>query len=246
MAGAALGDKYLRFTWQAWRLVTSTFVSRGRPGTSRVQQAVEFKVSPTQYGFRPNKSTAHATFLIRRLRDWAEQKHAQFYLALIDWEKAFDKVLHDKLFASLTRLGLSQHFISAIKALYQSPTFYVQDEYGKSAVRSQNTGIRQGCPLSPYLFLLVMTCVDADVKRRCSNTVVDARVPGVHFDAVFYADDTILFSTDPDALNELLHHIEDGSQHYGLKINRGKCHSIHMYHDSAIHFQDQTPLVKNS
>ena len=143
---------------------------------SRVQQAVEFKVSPTQYGFRPNKSTAHATFLIRRLQDWAEQKHAQFYLALIDWEKAFDKVLHDKLFASLTRLGLSQHFISAIKALYQSPTFYVQDEYGKSAVRCQNTGIRQGCPLSPYLFLLVMTCVDADVKRRCSNTVADARV----------------------------------------------------------------------
>ena len=89
-----------------------------------------------------------------------------------------------------------------------------------------------------------MTCVDADVKRRCCNTVFDARVPGVHFDAFFYADDTILFSTDPDALNELLHHIEDCSQHYGLKINRGKCHSIHMYHDSAIHFQDQTPLVK--
>lgn len=50
-----------------------------------------------------------------------------------------------------------------------------------------------------------MTCVDADVKRRCSNTVVDARVPGVHFDAVAYADDTILYSTDPNVLNELLY-----------------------------------------
>ena len=33
VAGAALGDIYLRFAWQAWHLVTSTFVSRGRPGT---------------------------------------------------------------------------------------------------------------------------------------------------------------------------------------------------------------------
>ena len=34
VAGVALGDIHLRFTWQAWHLVTSTFVSRGRRGTN--------------------------------------------------------------------------------------------------------------------------------------------------------------------------------------------------------------------
>ena len=33
VAGVALGDIHLRFAWQAWHLVTSNFVSRGRPGT---------------------------------------------------------------------------------------------------------------------------------------------------------------------------------------------------------------------
>lgn len=79
------------------------------------------------------------TFLLRAAAEPSltvlEQKHAQFYLALIHWEKTFDKILHDKLFTSLTRLGLLQHFISAIKALYQCPTFYVQDEYGKFVIR---------------------------------------------------------------------------------------------------------------
>ena len=102
---------------------------------ARIQKAVEFKVSPTQYGFRPNRSSAHATYLIRRLQDWSEQKNAQFYLALTDWEKAFDKVQRSKLFASMRRLAFSHHFISTIKALYQSPTFYVQDEYGKSELQ---------------------------------------------------------------------------------------------------------------
>ena len=41
---------------------------------SRIQQAVDPKLTNTQYGFRPKRSTAHATFVVRRLQDWSEQK----------------------------------------------------------------------------------------------------------------------------------------------------------------------------
>ena len=116
--------------------------------------------------------------------------------------------------------------------------------YGTSLTKSQLTGIRQGCPLSPYLFLLVMTCVDHDVQRLCSKNVTNSRIPGVEFDAVFYADDTILFSTKPRALNELLKHMENCSERYGLKINRRKCHTLHMQREASIHFQDNTVLHK--
>ena len=102
---------------------------------NRIQRAVECKVTSTQYGFRPNRSTAHATYLIRRLQDWSEQKNASFYLALIDWEKAFDKVQHSKLVDSMSRLGFSDHFIDSIRSIYQSPTFYVQDAYGRSQIK---------------------------------------------------------------------------------------------------------------
>ena len=58
---------------------------------------------------------------------------------------------------------------------------------------------------------------------------------------VYCEDDTILFATSPNALNELLAHIEDSSEQYGLKINRGKCHSMHMYENGAIHFKNGDP-----
>lgn len=211
---------------------------------ARIQSAVEFKVSPTQFGFRPRRSTAHAAFIIRRLQDWSEQKNSELYLALIDWEKAFDKVHHSKLLLAMDRLGFSEHFLRVISSLYDSPTFFVQDQYGTSLTKSQLTGIRQGCPLSPYLFLLVMTCVDHDVQRLCSKNVTNSRIPGVEFDAVFYADDTILFSTKPRALNELLKHMENCSERYGLKINRRKCHTLHMQREASIHFQDNAVLHK--
>ena len=96
--------------------------------------------------------------------------------------------------------------------------------------------------MSPYLFLLVMTCVDTDANQFCPELVFNARIPGVQFDTVFYADDTVLFSTQPIALNELLSDMETCWEYYGLKINRRKCHSIQMYHDADIHFHDGTPL----
>ena len=82
---------------------------------ARIQLAVEHKVSPTQFGFRPGRSTSQATFLVRRLQDWAEQKGNPFYLTLIDREKAFDKVPHCKLFDSMLGLGFTEHFIKMVK-----------------------------------------------------------------------------------------------------------------------------------
>ena len=40
---------------------------------------------------------------------------------------------------------------------------FIEDEYGASNVKIQSAGIRPGCPLSPYLFVLLMSVVDRDV-----------------------------------------------------------------------------------
>ena len=53
---------------------------------------------------------------------------------------------------------------------------------------------RLECPLSPPVFLLVMTCADDDVRSRCYRHIFGSRIPGIEFDTAYYADDTILFS----------------------------------------------------
>ena len=63
--------------------------------------AVSHETTKTQYGFRPGMSTSHAIYIIRRIQDFAESKSSKLSLALLDWEKAFDKIQHDKLILAL-------------------------------------------------------------------------------------------------------------------------------------------------
>jgi len=74
--------------------------------------------------------------------------------------------------------------------------------------------------------------------------VSNGRIPGLEFDMVYYADDTILFSTDNRALNELLHLTETVSSKYGLCLNKNKCVAIQMNNDGSVHFDNQEPLPK--
>jgi hypothetical protein len=159
----------------------------------RMQNAIESHLSNTQYGFRPRRSTSHAIYVIRRIQDFAEAKGTRLSLALLDGGKAFDKVQHDKLIMALRKMGFSQHYCDIIQNCYEEPTFFVKDAFGTSQVKRRSSGIRQGCPLSPYLFVIVMSCVDFEIRMNSSRWVQNGRIPNVDFDMIYYADDTIIF-----------------------------------------------------
>ena len=150
------------------------------------------------------------------------------YISVLDWEKAFDEIDRDALLSALKRLDIDQHFVEVPKDCYKHPTFYVQDDYSKSDTKKQLSGIRQRCPISPYLFVLVMACIDHDVRLEISQETKENRLPRIDFDSVYYADDTILFSRDKKSLEELLEPFENISRSYGLKLNREKRVALNM------------------
>ena len=141
-----------------------------------------------------------------------------------------------------TYSGSKEDGFEVIQNCYSNPTFFVKDAC--SSNKRQHAGIRQGCPLSPYLFILVMSRINHDIQANASTRFRNARIPGLLFDMVYYADDTIVFSTDNRALNELIRLTETVSSRYGLKLNKDKCVVIQMNNNGQVHFDNGGPLPR--
>jgi hypothetical protein len=175
-----------------------------------------------QYGFRKKRGTRDAIHCIRRIIDKGESTRTPTILVLLDWEKAFDRVSQEGMLKAMERLNVDAKIIRVIRAMYNNPTFMVEIDGVESGWHPQRTGIRQGCPLSPYLFVAFMTVLMHDVQRRQAVKDRDRRVKGANFDEVLYADDTICVSEDAAAMNRILKNIEEEGAKYGMKLNYKK------------------------
>ena len=93
-----------------------------------------------------------------------------------------------------------------IKQLYKNPKFKIEIEGESSKWKNQETGIRQGCPLSPYLFLLIMTVMfhDIHLDEELEEELEENQVIGAMIHELLYADDTIIYSRNPQTLTKLI------------------------------------------
>ena len=204
----------------------------------RLEKALEHLITSTQFGFRKSKSCAHALHIVRRIIDYAEMCSENVITIFLDWEKAFDKVDHKRLVEALRRLKIPEHYLDIIQNLYENPCFQAKYDNDKSEFKKQEAGIRQGCTLSPYLFILLMTVLMHDVKTQAKPKIKNTKIPGLKENAVLFADDTTLVATSTIAAKALLHEVEFQSEFYGLALNKSKCIYFAINKNNNIHFLD--------
>ena len=74
----------------------------------------------------------------------------------IDAEKAFDKIQHRFMIKTLQKVGIEGTFLKIIQAIYDKPTANIVLNGEKLKAFPLRSGTRQGCPLSPLLFNIVL------------------------------------------------------------------------------------------
>jgi hypothetical protein len=93
--------------------------------------------------------------LAQEAQDWAEESNQDLVLLLLDFEKAFDRIEWSFLFEALAKLGFCPQWIRWVNSLYGSATSAIKLNGVEGSTFPLARLVRQGCPLSPYLFIMV-------------------------------------------------------------------------------------------
>ncbi|CAI5462501.1 unnamed protein product [Closterium sp. Yama58-4] len=157
---------------------------------NRIKVVLPKVISGNQFGFLPGRSLADAVSLVADAIDAAEQEDEDWLLLLVDFQKAYDSVSRDYLFTTLGNMGFSEKFTRWVKGLHDGAATRVLLNGWIGERVEMDKGVRQGCPLAPYLFLCAVEPLCQEIERR----KLGVRKRGVKgsLDYIGYADDTTL------------------------------------------------------
>ena len=177
--------------------------------------------NPSQFGFRDNHGTVDCIFILHSIIQSVIYNKAKLYCAFIDYEKAFDTVIHEALWIKLVQSGLSCKMLNMIKAIYRKVTSCIKNARDMTYTDffDITLGVKQGEPLSPLLFIIFINDISESIDFQ------NLSGQDLHMLSVFlllFADDIALFTTDPESLQKQLDAIYKYSLKWGLKINVNK------------------------
>nr|KAG5710144.1 hypothetical protein BaRGS_006663 [Batillaria attramentaria] len=186
----------------------------------RMREAVDPMLRDQQAGFRRNRSCADQIASLRIIVEQSLEWNSPLYINFIDYEKAFDSVDREALWKLLRHYGVPGKIISLIQCTYQDRSCRIAHAGQLSESFEVKTGVRQGCLLSPFLFLLVIDWI--------MKTTTAGRKDGIQWtlwtqlDDLDFADDLALLSHSHSQMQDKTTRLEATSAGTGLKINRKK------------------------
>ena len=139
----------------------------------------------------------------------------------IDAEKAFDKIQHPFMIKTLQKAGIEGTYLNIIKAIYDKPTANIvlnREELKPFPLRS---GTRQGCPLLPVLFKIVLEVLAMAIREE--KKIKGIQIGKEEVKLSLFADDMIVYIENPKtATRKLLELINEFGKVAGYKINAQK------------------------
>ena len=135
----------------------------------------------------------------------------------LDAEKAFNKIQHPFMIKVLERAGIQGTYLNIIKAIYSKPTANIKLNGEKLPVIPLKSGTRQGCPLSPYLFNIVLEVLARAIRHQ--KEIKGIQIGKEEVKLSLFADDMIVYISDPkNSTKELLQLINTFSNVARYKI----------------------------
>ena len=135
----------------------------------------------------------------------------------IDAKKAFDKIQHLFMVKTFQKMGIKGTYFNIVKPIYDKPTANINPSGQKLKTFPLRSGTRQGCPLLPLLFNIVLEILATAIREEKEIKGIQIGEEGKFS---LFEDDMILYIENPkDSIRRLLELISEFNNVAGYKVN---------------------------
>ena len=161
---------------------------------TRIKDVIGMMVGEVQSAYVDGRSILDGPLIVNELCGWAKSARKKIMLFKVDFDNAFDSINWEYLDSILTQMGFGVKWRSWIRGCLASSKASVSVNGSLTKEFNISKGVRQGDPLSPFLFIIAMEGLNAAMKTAVDKGIFKGiQVPGAGplISHIFYADDAL-------------------------------------------------------
>jgi hypothetical protein len=205
-------------------LLTTEYKIQARIMAQCLKHVLAEHLRDTQYCGVMGNTIIDAVACVRDVVTYADTSNTLMCVLSLDFEQAFDRLLHQYLFGIMSSLGISGNFINKIKALYEQAEAVVHTNGILSGTIPIHSGVRQECPLSMVLYAMFIHPLIRNLEEKLPAVKLGRF--GRQRPVIAYADDVTIFVTQPVDLVTIQQQIQTYTRASGAKLNAVKSQAL--------------------
>ena len=211
--------------WRPITLLNCDYKIASKAIASRLKAVLQNLIDNDQTGFLKGRSIAENICLINNVISYTETKNIPGLLLFVDFEKAFDTIEWAFVEKTLQHFGFGSSLIKWINLFYHDIQSCVINNGWSAGFFELSRGVRQGCPLSPYIFILCAEVLATAIRK--DNLVKGITVDSTECKLSQYADDTtLILDGTQESLERSFVILEKFGEVSGLRVNCEKTEAL--------------------
>ena len=210
-------DRAFLKNWRPLTLLNTDYKILAKALANRISPLLDKLIHHNQTGYVKGRYIGENIRTISDLKEYLLAKNKTGILLLIDFEKAFDSVKWKFIQKTLIAFNFGKSFRKWVEVLYQNVQSAVLNNGYITQFFNLERGVRQGCPLSVYLFLLVVELMAIYIRSEEKIKGVELTDHKIVISQL--ADDTSIFLEGPQYIAPLLSVLKKFAICSGLKTN---------------------------
>lgn len=210
------GDKQKCVNYRPITLLNVVYKILANLVNKRLKEYAEGILGDYQNGFRPGRSTISAIHTLEQIFQKRWEHGEETHTIFIDFKSAFDTLNRKEMFKELEILKVPQKLRTILEVSLKHTKAKVRFQGTTTHSFEINKGVKQGDPISPTLFNLVLEGVLRRTKLDKKNIMTD------QIQLIAYADDVAITASTRDGLIRAIENLDAEAQKFGMTINEAK------------------------